>query len=339
VNDLIIEQVTSRPLADRWHAVEAASAPVDHRHLPAAPLVEVYERIENERTDEGRELWLGRVGDVPVVHGQLAMPLLDNLASAVLEIRTHPQFRRRGHATAMFEHLSARARANDRSRLMAFVCETPPDDDAPAVTPGVAFASKVGARPATKEVRRMLRIDEIDDAHLDRLRADTVRRSSGYSVVQWAGPAPAEFLHDLAVLSSRMSTDAPLEQLDWEPEDWTADRYREQEASMAARGRNHVLAAARHDASGRIVAFTEIGMARSQPDKAYQWATIVDQAHRGHRLGMLIKLANLDAVRAAWPTVQTVNTWNAGVNDHMVAINEQMGFQVIEHWSEWQLDL
>jgi len=340
VNHFIIERVTSRPMADRWHAVKAACAPFDHRDLPADPVAEVYERIENHRTDEGRELWLGRVADVAVVIGELTLPLLDNRANAVLDIYTHPQFRRRGHASAMFEHLGAQARGYDRTKLMGFVCETPPESAAPdSVAPGVSFATKVGARPVTTEVRRLLRIADIDDAQLERLRAEALDRSAGYSAVQWEGPAPTEFLDDLALLESRLSIDAPMEQLDWEPEDWSPARYREREASMEARGRTHLVAAARHDASGRLVALTEMGIARAQPEIAYQWSTIVNPAHRGHRLGVVVKLANIDALRANWPSVHSINTWNAGVNDHMVAINEAMGFQAIEQWREWQLDV
>jgi len=82
-----------------------------------------------------------------------------------------------------------------------------------------------------------------------------------------------------------------------------------------------------------------MGIARAQPEIAYQWSTIVNPAHRGHRLGVVVKLANIDALRANWPSVHSINTWNAGVNDHMVAINEAMGFQAIEQWREWQLDV
>ncbi len=342
MSHLIIEQVASRPTADRWQAVHAACAPVDHRDLPADPVAAVYERIESERTDEVRELWLGRIGDVPIVAGEITMPLLDNRANAVVDVRTHPEFRRRGHATAMFDHVAARAREYDRTRLMGFVCDTTADRSAAAraaIAPGVLFATKVGARPVTMEVRRLLRIADIDDVQLERLRSEAVDRSAGYSVVQWEAPAPDEFVDDLAVLESRLSTDAPMEQLDWEPEDWSAARYREREARMAAADRSQLTAAARHDASGRLVALTEIGIAHSLPDLAFQWTTIVDAAHRGHRLGVLIKLANLDALRANWPSVQKINAWNAGVNDHMIAINEALGFQPIEQWREWQLDV
>jgi len=122
------------------------------------------------------------------VIGELTLPLLDNRANAVLDIYTHPQFRRRGHANAMFEHLAAQARGYDRTKLMGFVCETPRENSVAtaSVTSGVFFATKVGARPVTTEIRRLLPIADIDDAQLERLRAE---RSSPGCVTAWAPPS------------------------------------------------------------------------------------------------------------------------------------------------------
>jgi hypothetical protein len=158
-------------------------------------------------------------------------------------------------------------------------------------------------------------------------------------LIQWEAPAPTDFLDDLVSLHSRMTIDAPLEELDWEPEHWTPERYREREQRVAASGQVCLSTAVRHDQSGQIVALTEIGVEWGQPNIAYQWLTIVLPAHRGHRLGMLAKLANLEFLRTNRPLVESVNTWNAAVNDHMVGINEAMGFRPVERWREWQLEL
>jgi GNAT superfamily N-acetyltransferase len=339
VGELKIEPVTSRPAADRWHAVAAACSSADHLNLPADPVHEVYERIETARTDQRDELWLGSVGGVPMALCSLSLPLLDNLMTASVDIRVLPSFRRRGHGTTMLAHVIDRARSQGRSRLLSEACE--PASTAAGTPPsaGAAFAAGVGARPVTAEVRRLLRIADLDEAELSRLRADAVLRSAGYSLLQWEGSAPDGLVDDLAVLLSRMATDAPLEDMDWEPEHWNAHRYREQEGSIAARGRDRLVTVARHDESGRVVAFSDIGIASDPPEIAYQWSTIVLAEHRGHRLGMLVKLANLEFLRASHPRVETVNTWNAGVNAHMVSINEAIGFRPIERWREWQLEL
>jgi GNAT superfamily N-acetyltransferase len=184
-----------------------------------------------------------------------------------------------------------------------------------------------------------LRIGDIDDVHLSHLNGDAIAHSAEYSLIQWEGPAPAEILDDLVVLHSRMTIDAPLEDLDWEPENWTAERYREREQRVVANGQVCLCAVARHDPSGQIVALTDIGLTTGLPEIAYQWATIVLPSHRGHRLGMLVKLANLAYLRSSRPRVRMLNTWNAAINGHMVDINEAIGFRAVERWREWQLEL
>jgi GNAT superfamily N-acetyltransferase len=60
-----------------------------------------------------------------------------------------------------------------------------------------------------------------------------------------------------------------------------------------------------------------------------QFDTIVLPEHRGHRLGMLVKAANLLQVRRAAPTATSIVTWNAAENRHMLAVNEALGFYPI----------
>jgi GNAT superfamily N-acetyltransferase len=338
MHELVIEQVTGRAAADQWHAVCAAATAADYVDLPTGPVVEVYERIENSRTDKRQELWLGSSDGDPVAAASLTLPMLDNTVNATVELLVHPSFRRRHYGTAMLDHLIERARAHDRTRLIGEAGE--PISDQPVEAPGgPAFAAAVGARPVTIEIRRILRLAQLEPDDLARLHADAIAKSGGYSLLQWQGPAADELVADLAYLQSRMSTDAPLEDLDWEPEAWTAARYREQESAIAASGRTRLVTVARHDESGRIVAFTDIGIAAGSLTFAYQWATIVLAEHRGHRLGVLVKLANLAYLQRTHPEVEFMNTWNAAVNAHMVGINEALGFRPIDRWREWQLEL
>ena len=80
--------------------------------------------------------------------------------------------------------------------------------DAPSVNMlreavGSPFAAVAGAKPVTSEVRRVLRIAELDDALLARLRDDAVAHSQGYSLMQWDRAAPAELPARQADRSSR----------------------------------------------------------------------------------------------------------------------------------------
>ena len=46
-----------------------------------------------------------------------------------------------------------------------------------------------------------------------------------------------------------------------------------------------------HDFDGD--GWTDLATTIHEPGRAYQWGTLVDRAHRGHRLGVAVKVANL----------------------------------------------
>jgi hypothetical protein len=61
-----------------------------------------------------------------------------------------------------------------------------------------------------------------------------------------------------------------------------------------------------------------------------QWGTLVHREHRGHRLGLAVKAANLRVVQRAHPERTLVSTTNNPGNAPMVAINDMMGFRAVE---------
>jgi GNAT superfamily N-acetyltransferase len=157
--------------------------------------------------------------------------------------------------------------------------------------------------------------------------------------MQWVDRVPDSDVDDLVALMVAMSTDSPHGDLVTEPEVWDAARYRAKEESAADRGRQRIGTAARDDATGRLVGFSDIGVSLVRPEVGYQWDTIVRAEHRGHRLGLLMKAANLRALREHSPATRYVNTWNADSNAPMVAVNEALGYQPVEILEEWQLQL
>ena len=61
--------------------------------------------------------------------------------------------------------------------------------------------------------------------------------------------------------------------------------------------------------------------------------------HRGHRLGLLLKLAMLDLLAAREPQLTRLITGNDDGNDHMIAINKQLGFRLLDRWPWWEFDV
>ena len=51
---------------------------------------------------------------------------------------------------------------------------------------------------------------------------------------------------------------------------------------------------------------------------------------------MATKVANLKRLQDRLPDARVIHSWNAEENDHMVAINDQLGFRPVEYLSEMQ---
>ena len=156
-----------------------------------------------------------------------------------------------------------------------------------------------------------------------------------YRTISWELPTPDEHLDDVAWMKSRMSTDAPAGELDVQEEIWDADRVRRLDAKRLAGGFRVFVTVAQHVASGRLVAFTELGVDGRRPQVAHQEDTLVLREHRGHRLGLLLKGENLLRVHGLLPAVRDIETYNAEENRPMLAINEAMGFTPVLYAGEW----
>jgi RimJ/RimL family protein N-acetyltransferase len=56
--------------------------------------------------------------------------------------------------------------------------------------------------------------------------------------------------------------------------------------------------------------------------------TVVTRKHRGHRLGLLTKIAMMELLATTEPQLERISTWNAETNEHMIAVNEAIGYTV-----------
>ena len=77
-------------------------------------------------------------------------------------------------------------------------------------------------------------------------------------------------------------------------------------------------------------------MTTHESERAYQWGTLVRPDHRGHRLGLAVKVANVRLLQETQPQITTVVTFNADVNAPMVAVNERLGFRPVQWMGEVQ---
>ncbi len=190
-----------------------------------------------------------------------------------------------------------------------------------------------------EQVERLSRLP-LPIAGLDALVAESQAASGDdYRVHTWSGRTPERWLEDRALLATRMSTDAPSAGLE-EPENvWTVERVRDADDRAATNPRTRVLAAVEHLPSGHLVGFTMLSVPRSRRRAVDQWATLVLREHRGHRLGMLLKVANLAHLAEMAPGHPSVITFNAEENRPMLTVNEQLGYVGIAYEGAWRKDL
>jgi len=274
-------------------------------------------------------------------------PAGERVAWAAVEVL--PEFRGRGIGTAIAERIETIARDDDRDRVLVYVVS--PDG------PGERLdaATGVGSVPLENDEVRFLRgrgytLEQVErasrlalplDGGLLRAAFAAASDSSGpdYAVHYWTGATPQRWLDDLAVLYTRMSTDAPSAGLE-EPEDvWTAARVAAEDARHAASPRTPVTAAVEHVPTGALVGFTVLSVPPDLSRSVGQFDTLVLREHRGHALGMLLKLANLAALHERHPGFPSVITFNAEENRHMLRVNEELGFVPIGYEGAWRKPL
>jgi GNAT superfamily N-acetyltransferase len=276
----------------------------------------------------GVERYLGRLDGRPAGHLSMSLPLLDNRDNAEIEIEVLPECRRRGVGRALHAHATARVRELGRKRLQFGTVGRHPD--------GAAFALAMGAAAALVDTRSRLDVTAVDQSRLDALLGEAWTHASGYRAVSWLDVAPDDLIDDLAYLEGRFVADAPMGDLEVEPEKVDAARIRANVGAAKERGRTLYSSGAVHRSSGRLVGFTTLAGSFDIPDHLWQSLTLVDPGHRGHRLGLIVKLTNLAYARRHRPALRAIDTFNAAANEPMLAVNRQMGFRPVDEWTEWQ---
>lgn len=324
-------RVTTVSDLEQWHGVHEAAYAYDFTALPAGPIGEFRPLLENELSGgKRRELWLGTDG-APVVAALLELPVHDNLEEAEIELSVAPATRRRGFGAEAVGRLADRCRELGRVRQVAMV----PGPLGGGPSPARAFAASVGFVEKLAVVRRLFDTAAVDDVVLDRLESEARPYTAGYRLEQFVDRVAPDLVDGLAMLAGRMSTDPPMGDLEHEPEVWDAKRWLAGERDALDRGRLRVGTVALSP-TGEVVAYTDMGVSRARPAVGDQWDTIVRADHRGHRLGMLVKVTNLRLLQDRSPETRWVNTWNAVSNQHMIAINEVIGWRPVDAWAECQ---
>jgi GNAT superfamily N-acetyltransferase len=259
----------------------------------------------------------------------LSMPRRDNTHVAQVRAVVDPPSRRRGLGRQLLEAGLAKIHEAGRRVVFAWAFDG---------SPGVEFLKANGFDPALEEVYRRQDLRTVDWSRLDREYAEAQSRAAAYELVRMPGPVPEELLPAVAAMTAAIN-DAPTDGLDFEDELFDPERIRGYEAAQAGYGRRVYRLVARERGTGALAGHTIVAVEGEKPWYGGQHDTSVLGAHRGHRLGLLLKIGMMRWLREVEPQLRYVDTDNAGSNAHMIRVNEIIGYDVFGKVIEFQRNL
>ena len=255
-------------------------------------------------------------------------------------INVLPDYRNRGIGSALQHELERMARSEGRSKLISYVVSDA-SGDGDRLVPPTGF----GSLPADTVEARFLhkhgyRLEQVGRASRLVLPVEVeVAPPAEYRVHHWVDETPAQWLEQMAHLRTRMSTDAPSAGLE-EPEDvWTVERVLEADASAAQGPRRNLFAVVEHVPTGQLAGYTGLAVPAETDRPVHQHDTLVLREHRGNRLGMLLKVANIAELQRRFPGHPSIITFNAEDNRFMLDVNEAVGFERMGYEGAWRKDL
>ncbi|HEY9473502.1 MAG TPA: GNAT family N-acetyltransferase [Mycobacteriales bacterium] len=315
--------MSKRDMQD-WHEMNLAARRVDLPDDPPPAYAHSVRWLMSP--DEGkRRCWFARGGGGQLLGGVvLTRHGHENAHLAHMDLRVHPDTRRRGVGRALFDTVGQALVGQDVTMLSSFSA---------TAGPGAAFAAALDMTRGHDGLRNVLNTVDLDPAEVARLAGGAESRTAGFSLVRWTDHCPDDLIDAYAVAKAGMN-DAPVGHIDTRPVTLTAERIRRSEETLARWGdRSHVLAV-RENATGVLAGITEVHVHPDTP-LAEQGDTTVLAPYRGRGFGLWLKASMLTWLARTQPHVTRHQTFNAADNTHMIAVNRRLGYRIADVWCEW----
>lgn len=278
---------------------------------------------------EPGQKWLLWEADRVIGHLSLHLSHRENLHRAGIGILVHPDERRKGHGTRLLDEALERVRKAGR-RLVGTGTLA---DSGPA-----EFARKKGFAKVLVEVHRRQDLQSVDHDSVAELREKAREAACDYTLLRVTDAIPDDLLEAVAELTGAIN-DAPTGDMEVDDDVFDGARIRAFEAARDAEGVHMYRLIARLGSDGPLAGHTIVGAHPDQPEWAGQYDTAVARAHRGHRLGLLLKAEMMAWLAEAEPQVRWVDTWNAESNSHMIGVNEALGYRIAARYDSWERDV
>jgi GNAT superfamily N-acetyltransferase len=255
----------------------------------------------------------------PVGLLDINMSTRDNLHLVWAGVTVHPDHRRRGHGSAIMTEVIRRTASVGRNTVWVGTAE----DDLGARS----FVEKFGFSYASHDARRRQVLADVDTAEINRLHAQAAEAAADYVIERGMLPTPDDVLEELVEVTAAIN-DAPMGDLTYEDEHFDLKRLQDFETAAIGRGDTVYRMWARHRDTGEVGGHTVVAMNSLQPDYGWQEDTAVSRTHRGHRLGLLLKIEMMRWLAEEQPQIEVIETWNQADNRHMIDVNEAIGYRL-----------
>ena len=262
---------------------------------------------------------LACVDGEPVAMADVELGEWDNLDVSWFYLVVHPDHRLQGHGGALLEHVLDLSRAAGRTKFGASWWESASTE---------AFAARHGFARASQDIHRVVRPRELPAGFVEQAVAEAAPHAGDYELVRVPGRAPESLLPAVSEITTAIN-DAPLDDLDIEDELFPVERIRGYQNASIESGYRLYRILARHRRTGAPAGHTVVVVDAETPALAHQHDTAVMGEHRGHRLGLLLKAEMMRWLAEVEPQVESIDTWNAESNDHMIAVNERLRYRAL----------
>ncbi len=308
----------AQQLAELLDAVSAVDSP----HLAPEPARRVQLRWRHgwEGYPLHRLLVARTPGGAPVGLVEVDITHWDNPDLSELELSVHPAHRTDDAVADVLLRTALEAvRASGRTNMVA---------NAWRDSWLAGFWQRQGWPVVSRAAQRRIVLADLDRDRVDGLLASAEQASEAYDIDVLPWPTPEHLVEGLLDVHRAMN-DAPLDDLEIADDVWTVPRLVASEAAFSEREiRMHRLIARRR-ADGVVGGYTVLMVDEAQPTIGHQDDTSVVGEHRGHRLGLRLKATMLRRLATVEPQLETIDTWNAESNTHMLAVNDLLGCVVV----------